>query len=101
MKSDKTLNFFYQHPTMCMTTQLAHGNSHKIVIKNIEVFILLAIPQKNRELSFRETMVSFVLSAYESLKASRNLLQRLLACLNFTLDSEDLSIWYKRKKIFL
>ena len=27
--------------------------------------------------------------------------QRLLACLNFTLDSEDLSFWYKRKKWFL
>ena len=65
MKSDKTLNFFYQHPTMCMTTQLAHGNSHKIVIKNIEVFILLAIRQKNRELSFRETMVSCFISIWK------------------------------------
>ena len=27
--------------------------------------------------------------------------QRLLACLNFTLDSEDLFCWYKRKVIFM
>ena len=35
---------------------------------------------------------------YASLAASRTLLQRLLACLNFTLESEDFSLWYKRKK---
>ena len=35
-------------------------------------------------------MESFVLLAYASLVASRTLLQWLLACLNFTLDSEDL-----------
>ena len=51
---------------------------------------LLAICQKSREPSFWEVMDSFVLLAYASLAASRNLLQRLLACLNFTLDSEDL-----------
>ena len=34
-------------------------------------------------------MDSFVLLAYASLAASRILLQRLLACLNFTLESED------------
>ena len=48
--------------------------------------------------SFWEVMDSFVLLAYASLAASRTLLQRLLACLNFTLESEDLSFWYKRKK---
>ena len=46
-------------------------------------------------------MDSFVLWAYVSLTASRTLLQWLLACLNFTLESEDLSFWYKRKKWFL
>ena len=51
---------------------------------------LLAIRQKSREPSFWEMMDSFVLIAYASLAASRTLLQRLLACLNFTLDSEDL-----------
>ena len=51
---------------------------------------LLAIRQKSREPSFWEVMDSFVLVGYASLAASRTLLQRLLACLNFTLDSEDL-----------
>ena len=59
---------------------------------------LLAIHQKSQEPSFWEVMDSFVLVAYASLAASRTLLQRLLACLNFTLDSEDLFCWYKRKK---
>ena len=62
---------------------------------------LLAIRQKSRESSFWEAMDSFVLVAYASLVASRTLLQRLLACLNFTLDSEDLFCWYKQKKLFL
>ena len=52
---------------------------------------LLAIRQKSREPSFWEVMDSFVLLAYASLAASRTLLQQSLACLNFTLDSED--IW--------
>ena len=43
----------------------------------------------------------FVLLAYASLTASRTLLQWLLACLNFTLESEDLSFQYKGKKWFL
>ena len=62
---------------------------------------LLAIRQKSREPSFWEVMDSFVLLAYASLAASRTLLQRLLACLNFTLESEDFSLWYKQKKWFL
>ena len=49
---------------------------------------LLAIRQKP---SFLEVMDSFVLLAYASLAASRTLLQQLLACLNFTLESEDLA----------
>ena len=59
---------------------------------------LLAIRQKSREPSFWEVMDSFVLVAYASLAASRTLLQRLLVCLNFTLDSEDLFCWCQRKK---
>ena len=59
---------------------------------------LLAIHQNSKQPSFWEVMDSFVLVAYASLAASRTLLQRLLACLNFTLESEDLSFWYKRKK---
>ena len=54
---------------------------------------LLAIRQKSREPSFLEVMDSFALLAYASLAASRTLLQRLLACLNFTLESEDFSLW--------
>ena len=59
---------------------------------------LLAIRQTSQEPSFWEVMDSFVLLAYASLAASRTLLQRLLACLNFTLESEDLSFCYKQKK---
>ena len=47
---------------------------------------LLAIHQKSREPSFWEVMDFFVLVAYASLAASRTLFERLLACLNFTLD---------------
>ena len=54
---------------------------------------ILAIPQRSREPSFWEVMDSFVLVAYASLAASRTLLQQLLACLSFTLDSEDLFCW--------
>ena len=59
---------------------------------------LLAIHQKSREPSFWEVMDSFFLLACVSLAASRSLLQQFLACLNFTLESEDFSLWYKRKK---
>ena len=54
---------------------------------------LLAIRQKSREPSFWDVIDSFVLLAYTSFAASRTLLQRLLACLNFTLELEDLSFW--------
>ena len=43
-------------------------------------------------------MDSFILLAYESLAASGTLLQWLLDCLNFTLDSEDLLYYYKQRK---
>ena len=62
---------------------------------------LLAILQKSQEPSFWEVMDSIVLLAHASLAASRTLLQWLLDCLNFTLESEDFSLWYKRKKWFL
>ena len=54
---------------------------------------LLAIHPKLQPPSFCEVMESFVLLVYASLTDSRNLLQRLLACLNLTLDSEDLLCW--------
>ena len=62
---------------------------------------ILAICQKSRKPSFWELMDPFVYLVYTSLTASRRLLRRLLASLNFTLDSEDLFCRYKRKKWFL
>ena len=62
---------------------------------------ILAIFQKFQKPSFWEVINCFVLLAYASLAASRIFLQRLLAFLNFTLDSEDLSCWHKLKKWFL
>ena len=56
---------------------------------------LLAICQKSWEPSFRQVMDSFVLLEYASLAVLRTLFQWLLACLNFTLESEDLSFCYK------
>ena len=56
---------------------------------------LLAICQKSYKPSFWEVMNSFVLVAYACLAASRTPLQRLLACLNFTVDLKDLFCWYK------
>ena len=59
---------------------------------------LFAIRQKSREPSFWQVMGCFVLLAYANLAASRTFSQQLLLYLNFTLDSKDLSFWYKRKK---
>ena len=59
---------------------------------------LLAIRQKSREPHFWKVMDLFVLLAYASFATSRTLLQQLLACLSFTVDSEDLFCWYKQKK---
>ena len=59
---------------------------------------LLAICQNSQEPRLWEVMVSFVLVAYANLGPLRALLQQLLACLNFMIDSKDLFCWYKRKK---
>ena len=61
---------------------------------------LLAI-HKSREPSFWKVMDSFVLLAYASLAGSRTLLQQLLACLNFTLESKNVSLWCKQNNWFL
>ena len=45
-------------------------------------------------------MDSLVLLAYASLAASRTLLQQLLACLNFTLESEDFPFGTNEKSAF-
>ena len=62
---------------------------------------LLAICEKSWEPSFWVVMFSFALLAYASLAISRTYLQQLLACLNLTLDSENLLCSYKWKKLFL
>ena len=59
---------------------------------------LLAFRQKSQGPSFGEVMDSFVSLAHASLTDSRTLLQRLLACLKFTLDSED-SLFVQTKKV--
>ena len=50
-------------------------------------------PLNKRFTFFWEVMHSFVLLACASLAALRSLLQNLLVCLNFTLNSEDLLCW--------
>ena len=57
---------------------------------------LLAICLEFREPIAWEVRDSFVFAAYASPPASRTLLQQLLACLNLTLDSEDLFCCYKK-----
>ena len=52
--------------------------------------MLAAIFQTSREIGFWEVIDSFVLLAKASLAVSTTYLQRLLACLNFTLDAQDL-----------
>ena len=59
---------------------------------------LLAIRQKSREPNFLGSDGLFCFSSIRRLAASRTLLQQLLSCLNFTLDSEDLFCCYKQKK---
>ena len=67
-------------------------------IADLPLLRTIAICQKFQEPHFWKVLESFVLVAYASLAASRTLLQQLLAYLNFTLESEDFSLWYKRKK---
>ena len=56
---------------------------------------------ESQEPSLLELMDScFISIKQKSLAASRTLLQQLLACLNFTLDSERLFFWYKQKSDF-
>ena len=50
---------------------------------------LLVVLQMSGDPSFWEVMDPFILLACASFAASRTFLQRLLVCLNFTLDSED------------
>ena len=61
---------------------------------------LLAICEKSWEPSLWEVMFSFVLLTYASLATSRTYLQQLLACLNLTLDSENLPVHTNEKSYF-
>ena len=61
---------------------------------------LLPICQTSWEPKFWEVINSFVLLVYASLAASWSFLQRSLVCLNFTLDSEDLSFVTNQKSDF-
>ena len=62
----------------------------------LRTVLVVLYGQKFEELRFWKLMDSFVLLAYASLAASRTLSQKLLACLIFSLDSENLSFWYKK-----
>ena len=66
----------------------------------LRTVLVVLYGQKFEVLRFWKLMYSFVLLAYESLAASRTLSQQLLACLNFSLDSEDLSFWYKKSDLY-
>ena len=77
---------------------LSEAENTSWLLNRVGIADLLAICQKLQEPSLWEVMDSFVLIAYASLAASRTLLQRLLACLNFILTAEDLTFWYKQKK---
>ena len=74
----------------------AEGSTSRLInrqgIADLPLLRTLNVPRA--ELLGSDFFYSFVLLAYASLAASRTLLQRLLACLNFTLDSEDLFCWY-------
>ena len=66
----------------------------------LRTVLVVLYGRKSDALRFWKLMDSFVLLAYASLAASRTLSQQLLACLNFSLDSEDLSFWYKESDFY-
>ena len=66
----------------------------------LRTVLVVLYGRKSEALRFWKLMDSFVLLAYASLAASRTLSQQLLACLNFSLDSEDLSFWYKESDFY-
>ena len=66
----------------------------------LRTVLVVLYGRKSEALRFWKLMDSFVLLAYASLAASITLSQQLLACLNFSLDSEDLSFWYKESDFY-
>ena len=84
------LEFLEKFSANKFTLSDASGPLNRGVIADLPLLgTLLTIHQKSREPNFCEVMDSFVLLVYASLAASRTLLQQLLACLNFTLESDD------------
>ena len=77
---------------------LNRGGIADLPLMRTSLRTLLAIHTKSREPSFWEVIDFLVLLAHATLAASRTLLEQLIAFLNFTLDSEDLFFWYKKKK---
>ena len=72
------------------------GPLNRVVIADLLLLkTLLPIHQKFQEQIFWEAMSSFGFLLYGRVAASRTLLQQLLACLNFTLESEHLFCWSK------
>ena len=74
------------------------GNQKKghISIGDRQAYTKILLTTERRLILWSDRL--FLLLAYVSLVASRTFLQQLPACLNFTLDSEDLFCWYQRKK---
>ena len=67
------------------------GSLYKVDIVDLPLLRrLAAICQKSRKQSFWEVIDVLVLLEQTSLAASRSLLQQLLACLNFTLEEQQL-----------
>ena len=79
-------NTYWRVQLLCKKDQ-AHSSLADLPLLRM----LLAICQKFSDPSFWEVMDPFALLAYASLEASRTLFQQLLAYLNFTLGSEDLT----------
>ena len=105
MPESSRLEFLESFSANNFTWSDAKDNTSRLLnrggIADLPLFrTLLAICEKSREPSSWEVMDAFVLLAYANLVASRTLLQWLLAFLNFTLESEDLSFWYNKKSDF-
>ena len=87
---------------LCSFKLVLEGKTGKYIPESSRLEFLEQFSANIFALSDAEDNTSWPLNrggiAYANLVASRNLLQRLLACLNLTLESENLSLWYKRKK---
>ena len=62
---------------------------------------ILEVCVESQKTNFMEMLYFLVFSVEANLAALRNFLQWLSACLNSTLDAEDLFCWHKQRKWFL